>query len=150
MVGILYALPVTEQEGSFAVYRPQQFDPSNHESPIYVFYPTPKQRDIVLLASFALPVITVLATGIASAVKEVQGNIGSMQVLIAVQYASWGAFELVWACIVLYYGLNLALILRAHIMATDTRDNISPAAFGFRDLKSGSPARYLLVMVQIM
>ncbi|KAF9961593.1 hypothetical protein BGZ72_002906 [Mortierella alpina] len=109
----------------------------------------PRPRDIVLLVSFALPVILVIATGIASAILEVQGNISSSQVLITVQYTAWGAIELVWACIVLYYGLNFALILRSHIMVTEARNNLPPKAFGLANLKSESPARYLLIMVQI-
>ncbi|KAF9576960.1 hypothetical protein EC968_000085 [Mortierella alpina] len=150
MVGMLYALPVTEREGSFAVYRPQHCDSSNHESPLYIFYPTPKQRDLVLMISFILPIISVIATGIASAVVEVQGNISSMQVLISVQYTVSGAIDLVWSCIVLYYGVNFSFILRSHILNTETRDNMPLAIFVLKNLKSGSPARYLLVMVRIM
>ena len=68
---------------------------------------------------------------------------------MSVQYTAVGLQEYSWSAIVLYYGLKFTFVLRAHITATETRDNIPPKAFGFGDLKSGSPARYLLIMVRI-
>ncbi|CAO3569437.1 unnamed protein product [Mortierella alpina] len=149
VVGVLYAIPVTECKGTFAVYQPQKLDPSSPKSPIFLFYPTPSQRDAILIIGLAFPIIFGMAPGVASAALEEQGHLATSRILYSVQNTAWAATELVWACIVMYYGLKFSFILRAHIMATEARDHLPLVNFGPADLMSGSPARYLLAMIQI-
>ncbi|KAF9576957.1 hypothetical protein EC968_000082 [Mortierella alpina] len=149
LVGLFYAIPVTECEGMFAVYRSQKTDFSVPMKPIYLLYPTPKQRDAILIISLAIPIVFGIAPGVASAVLEEQGHLDTAQALCTLLNTVWGITELTWACIVLYYGLKFIFILRAHIMVTEARKNLPLVAFGLADLKGASPARYLLIMLQI-
>ncbi|KAF9576959.1 hypothetical protein EC968_000084 [Mortierella alpina] len=149
VIGSLYAIPVTECEGTFAVYRPQIMDPASPKSPIYLFYPTPNQRNAILAVNLAIPIIVGITFCVASAALKELGHLDTAGVLYSLNGTVWGATELMWACIVLYYGLKFTFILRAHIMVTEARNHLPLVAFGLADLKGGSPARYLLIMLQI-
>ncbi|CAO3569441.1 unnamed protein product [Mortierella alpina] len=81
--------------------------------------------------------------------RPAQGHLETAAILESVHYTVFGVQEYAWSLVVLYYGLKFTFVLRAHITATEARDHIPPKTFGLRDLKSGSPARYLLIMVKI-
>lgn len=86
------------------MYRPQKLNPASSKSPIYLFYPTPNQRDAIFIISLANPLLFGLLPGVASAALEEQGHLKISRFLVQCPKHSVGRteFGVVMHCYVLW------------------------------------------------
>ncbi|KAF9997615.1 hypothetical protein BGZ65_006800, partial [Modicella reniformis] len=150
-VGLLYAMPVTRCEGIFAVYQPETAFGSKPLSPIHVLTPTTVQKNTMLVIGAVYPTLFGAGLGIASGALYDQGKIEASRILMICQHTNWVLIMYVMAIMFFYYGLKFTFILRANIMIAEAALKAPRTAFGFgiNNLKSCSPARFLLIQLQI-
>ncbi|KAF9347263.1 hypothetical protein BGX26_001249 [Mortierella sp. AD094] len=149
-VGLLYAMPVTTREGIFAVYQPEVVYGSKPLRPIHVLTPTTVQKNFLLIMGIVYPVIFATGPGVASGAMHDTGHFQAGHYLLVVQYANWSLILYTVALMFFYYGLKYTFILRANIIIAEAALKAPRAAFGIKNLKSRSPARFLFIQLQIM
>ncbi|KAF9997917.1 hypothetical protein BGZ79_008393 [Entomortierella chlamydospora] len=148
-VGLLYAMPVTTREGIFAVYQPEVAYGSKPLRPIHVLTPTTVQKNFLLILGIVYPIIAA-CVGIASGAMHDLGHFQAGYDLLIIQYANWVLILYTVGSAFLYYGFKYTVILRANIIIAETALKAPRAAFGIKNLKSRSPARFLFIQLQIM
>ncbi|KAF8984812.1 hypothetical protein BGZ46_006925 [Entomortierella lignicola] len=149
-VGLLYAMPVTTREGIFAVYQPEVVYGAKPLPPIHVLTPTTVQKNFLLVMGFIYPVVFATGSGVASGAMHDLGHFDAGYYLLLVQYANWVLILYTMGLMFFYYGLKYTFILRANIIIAEAALKAPTAAFGIKNLKSRSPARFLFIQLQIM
>ncbi|KAF9181367.1 hypothetical protein BGZ51_005505 [Haplosporangium sp. Z 767] len=149
-VGLLYAMPVSERDGIFAIYQPETPFDAPPLPAIHVLMPTVAHRNFILVMGAVYPAFFTASAGVASAVfAQMEGYEKLSKILLIIQYANWVLILWSMAILFFYYGLKYTYILQANIIIAEAALKAPKAAFGISNLKSSSPARFLFVQLQI-
>ncbi|KAG0263511.1 hypothetical protein BG011_008682 [Mortierella polycephala] len=149
-VGLLYAMPVSERDGIFAIYQPETSFDARPLPAIHVLMPTVAHRNFILVMGAVYPAVFTAGVGVASAVfAQMEGYEKLSKILLIIQYANWVLILWSMAIMFFYYGLKYTYILQANIIIAEAALKAPKAAFGISNLKSSSPARFLFVQLQI-
>ncbi|KAF9425303.1 hypothetical protein BGZ94_007672 [Podila epigama] len=105
---------------------------------------------MMLLMGALYPTVVGWGFGVASAVSTQRPGYGKIaRILLLIQYSNWALILWSMAIMFFYYGLKYTFILRANIIIAETALKAPRAAFGIKNLKSSSPARFLFIQLQI-
>lgn len=142
-VGLLYAMPITERKGIFAVYVPEVVPGSPPLPPIHILAPTPMQKNCILVVGIIWPTVA-SCLGITSGVLHNRGDLDGAKFWFLVQYSTWTAVLFSLSMCFYYYGFKYMFILRANIIIAEEALKTPRSSFGIGLLASKSPARFLL------
>ncbi|KAG9321349.1 hypothetical protein KVV02_001127 [Mortierella alpina] len=148
VVGVIYAMPVTTCEGVRATYQPDIHEDERSHRVIHVLYPTPWQRNMILAMSSMLTGVFTVGGGIVSGTLYDQGHYQLSAAIERIRYLLLSIVFGVLATFFMYYVIKHTAILRANILIAEAKLKTNHRAFGLKDLRSASPARFLLIMMQ--
>ncbi|KAF9279532.1 hypothetical protein BGZ68_007860 [Mortierella alpina] len=117
--------------------------------PVYILHTTYNQKVAFLVTVTLCPAVLSLSCGVAEGILEAQGHEHAAGVLQTVQLCTWSAIHFANSIIALYYGYKLSIVLRYHIIATETKLGLPVRGFGIANFISELSARYLYAMSQL-
>ncbi|KAF9568103.1 hypothetical protein EC968_003123 [Mortierella alpina] len=124
-------------------------DGGKRHPPVYILHTPYNQKLAFLIVVTLLPVILGLVCGVASGVLEAQGHEHTASLLQNVQSYAWWAILFMNGFTAIYYGYKISIVLRYHIIATETKLGLPIQSFGMKNFNSESSARYLYIMTQL-
>lgn len=142
-------MPVTKHEGNWAVYEPEGTYGCGPQRPIHVLMLSPKLGNLFLVVVLLYPSILGAGPAIASGTLYDNGYYRISMITMMLSHVDWalGSYSLMFKCI--YYGVKCTVLLRANIIVSEAAVQAPRLAFGIGNLLAKSPARYLLVMLQV-
>ncbi|CAG8575097.1 6080_t:CDS:2 [Ambispora gerdemannii] len=138
LIGIIYTIPVNYTRGTSALVSlqtnrettngdanksstPNALSFTTHE----LFLPTPNQLNICLLVGCLWPSLIALPSAILSGLARDRGDFVTASKFTTVQYSANFVFDIVFAVITAYYGLNFILILRGTLKQSKQKSGAS-------------------------
>ncbi|CAG8437472.1 4413_t:CDS:2 [Ambispora gerdemannii] len=142
LVGIIYTIPVSYTNGTAGIVslgngvagdKKSAFNLTTHK----LFIPTPKQLNVCMAIWCLWPSLIALPCAVFSGIEKDRHNIDIASRYTAAQYIADFIFDMSFAVIAAYYGLNFAVVLKSTIKIFETNGS------GFYS-SGGNPTRKAL------